>query len=349
MFAQRSNLFSPKHWLMIREILRFNKLAKRTLTSNEIYQYKGESLGAFLQRHQFSQRMIDCYLLPMAAAIWSCPVETMMKFPAVSFLQFFENHGLLNVQDRPQWETLEGGSQTYIDKILEQSQFEVRLSQTIESVREAAGGVQLFLNGNWEAFDQIVFACHPDQAFAMMNESLKKEFHEVSRFSYQKNVAYLHHDEALMPKRKTAWSSWNYLRPTLDKQHNVAVTYWMNQLQSLETKQSVLVTLNPETPPDPEKTWNVMEYEHPVFDEEAVAAQTFIRQNQGRRRIWFCGAYLGYGFHEDGLRSGVELARSLGVSIPWEEIDEEHPNAANAAEQVAASGADVAGNQRMVS
>ena len=315
MFAQRSNLFSPGHWWMIREIMRFNNLAKHCLQERTVTE---ESLGSFLLRHRFSQRMIDYYLLPMAAAIWSCPVETMMKFPAASFLQFFENHGLLNVKNRPQWETLVGGSQNYIDAILEHAEFEVVTSVTIDSVLTNLSGLTVVTTDEMLQFDAVVFACHPDQAYSLMSEPLKQYFDGVGKFKYQTNIAYLHHDTSLMPKREKAWSSWNYLRPHLGPQKNVAVTYWMNKLQSLKTHEPVLVTLNPETPPHPDKTWNRMEYEHPVFDENAVAAQNFIRQHQGHRNIWFCGAYLGYGFHEDGLRSSVELARSWGVEIPWE-------------------------------
>lgn len=319
LFAQRRNLLSFAHWRMIRQILRFNSQAKKDLkTPTKLTM----PLGEYLQKHNFSQRMQDYYLLPMAAAIWSCPVKTMMKFPVGSFLRFFENHGLLNIEDRPQWETVSGGAQKYIDAIMQQDLFDVKLSSAVKSVYKTDSGVDLLLkSGEVLNFDQVVFASHGDQTYQMLSPELKQHFSVLKNFKYQHNVAYLHQDTKLMPKRKLAWASWNYLRNTQHAEERVAVTYWMNLLQSIDTPTPLLVTLNPDQAPDADKTYKKIDYEHPVFDEPAMQAQSMIRPLQGDHNIWFCGAYLGYGFHEDGLNSAVELARLWHIALPWEQLD----------------------------
>ncbi len=319
LFAQRRNLLSFAHWRMIRQILRFNSQAKKDLkTPTKLTM----PLGEYLQKHNFSQRMQDYYLLPMAAAIWSCPVKTMMKFPVGSFLRFFENHGLLNIEDRPQWETVSGGAQKYIDAIMQQDLFDVKLSSAVKSVYKTDSGVDLLLkSGEVLNFDQVVFASHGDQTYQMLSPELKQHFSVLKNFKYQHNVAYLHQDTKLMPKRKLAWASWNYLRNTQHAEERVAVTYWMNLLQSIDTPTPLLVTLNPDQAPDADKTYKKIDYEHPVFDEPAMQAQSMIRPLQGDNNIWFCGAYLGYGFHEDGLNSAVELARLWHIALPWEQLD----------------------------
>lgn len=319
LFAQRRNLLSFAHWRMIRQILRFNSQAKKDLkTPTKLTM----PLGEYLQKHNFSQRMQDYYLLPMAAAIWSCPVKTMMKFPVGSFLRFFENHGLLNIEDRPQWETVSGGAQKYIDAIMQQDLFDVKLSSAVKSAYKTDSGVDLLLqSGEVLNFDQVVFASHGDQTYQMLSPELKQHFSVLKNFKYQHNVAYLHQDTKLMPKRKLAWASWNYLRNTQHAEERVAVTYWMNLLQSIDTPTPLLVTLNPDQAPDADKTYKKIDYEHPVFDEPAMQAQSMIRPLQGDHNIWFCGAYLGYGFHEDGLNSAVELARLWHIALPWEQLD----------------------------
>ena len=319
LFAQRSNLLSPSYLWMVKEILRFNKIAKQTLQGSSAVNDE-MSLGEFLELHRFSERMINQYLLPMAAAIWSCPVDTMMKFPALSFIQFFENHGLLNVQDRPQWETVSGGAKHYIDEIMRIADFESHCNVQIESVSALGKGVELsFKGGSSQLFDEVVFACHPNQAFELMDDKFKAQYQTMSKFEYQTNIAYLHHDTDLMPKRRLAWSSWNYLRDTSRPESSVAVTYWMNKLQNIAVDKPILVTLNPVEPPKPNKVWSKFVYEHPVFDKNAQEAVAFLKQQQGKQNLWFCGAYLGYGFHEDGLRSSVDLARSWGILLPWQQ------------------------------
>ena len=329
LFAQRSNLFSWRHWQMLTEITRFNKQAKLDLAENESKEgfvtgiYTGRlalPLGTYLQQLGISQHMQNAYLLPMAAAIWSCPVETMMKFPAGSFLRFFENHGLLNVSDRPQWETVKGGSQRYIDKLVKEAKFYAQTSSGVERVEKMPSGkLRVICQLQYEEYDHVVFASHGDQTYRMLSADLQQDFDFLKNFSYQQNIAYLHWDEALMPKRHLAWSSWNYLRETSVEEDAVAVTYWMNELQGIQSERPVLVTLNPITPPSTEKTWQKIVYEHPVFDLGAMASQSEVKQTQGKNNLWFCGAYNGYGFHEDGLRSAVEIAHAWGIALPWEE------------------------------
>lgn len=317
MFAQRRNLLSFPHWKMIGQILRFNRQAKEDLNASQDLNL---TLGEYLNKHGFEERMQEYYLLPMAAAIWSCPVSTMMRFPVGSFLQFFENHGLLNIEDRPQWETVINGSQNYIDAILQEDAFQVRLNAGVKRVDKRSDGLcVVFENGQETFFDQVVFASHADQTWNMLAADLKYDLKPLASFAYQKNVAYLHSDLSLMPKRKRAWSSWNYLRETHFPEKAVAVTYWMNRLQNLETHLPILVTLNPVHPPQEDKTYQRMVYEHPVFDQAALDAQAALPGLQGKHNLWFCGAWTGYGFHEDGLKSAVELARSWGVELPWEE------------------------------
>lgn len=316
LFAQRSNLFSLAHWKMIREILRFNKQAKKDLKQNLA---NDTSLGEYLNQNRLSERMRDYYLLPMAAAIWSCPVETMMKFPVGSFLQFFENHGLLNVEDRPQWESVVNGSEQYIKKILALKAFDVQLDSAVKTVKKIHDALHLLTKSGEEfVFDEVVFASHADDTFAMLDDSIKSDFALLKHFKYQENIAYLHQDLDLMPKRKLAWAAWNYLRDTTNQTHPVAVTYWMNLLQNLPVETPLLVTLNPSTPPKESATFKRIVYQHPVFDEAAMSAQEDLAFMQGKHNLWFCGSYFGYGFHEDGLTSSVDLARLWDLPLPWQ-------------------------------
>lgn len=315
MFAQRKNLFSPKHWKMISEILRFNKRAKADLDSDS---FNGMDLGEYLGLYKFSDRMRDYYLLPMAAAIWSCPVEQMMKFPVNSFLRFFENHGLLNIEDRPQWESVVNGSHQYLKAILALQTFEVKLHQPIIQVEKTdLGMVVTSENGQKKVFDDVVFASHADETYAMLSDDLKAEYQLLENFKYQKNIAYLHSDESLMPKRKKAWAAWNYLRDLGKHNSSVAVTYWMNLLQNIDIKSPLLVTLNPIRLPKKSLTHQKIVYQHPVFDVAAMDAQAKFQSVQGVNNLWFCGSYFGYGFHEDGLKSSADLAKLWNITLPW--------------------------------
>lgn len=316
LFAQRRNLLSMQHWSMILEILRFNKTAKKDLKSDQPLDL---SLGDYLLENQFSEKMRDHYLLPMAAAIWSCPVSTMLLFPTRSFLQFFENHGLLNVEDRPQWETVINGSKTYIDKIMRNNPFDCKTGDGVVFIGKTATGVLLRTeSGHEEEFDEVVLGSHADESWLMMDDALQESFALLKNFKYQENIAYLHTDDGLMPKRKRAWSSWNYLRDMQHPETKVAVSYWMNLLQNLATETDYFVTLNPITPPAPHKVVRKIIYQHPVFDQAAMASQTQLAKLQGQHHVWLCGSYFGYGFHEDGLASSVALARQWGIALPWE-------------------------------
>ncbi|WP_243755318.1 NAD(P)/FAD-dependent oxidoreductase [Thiomicrorhabdus sp. 6S3-12] len=314
LFAQRRNLLSVAHWKMLAEILRFNRQAKKDLFNGQLHTLNLES---YLRMHHFSQRMRDYYLLPMAAAIWSCPVKTMMAFPAESFLRFFENHGLLNIQDRPQWETVKGGAQNYIDALMHKAKFSVAYDP-VRGVAKSADGLKVTTENGEALFDHVVFAAHGDQNWQLFDSALQQTFTCMQAFNYQQNTAYLHSDPRLMPRRKKAWASWNYLRESCSEERHVAVTYWMNQLQNIPLKTPLLVTLNPLQEPEARMTYECIQYQHPVFDQGAMEAQKSLSGLQGVENCWFVGAYTGYGFHEDGLRSAVDLARRWNVSLPWE-------------------------------
>lgn len=316
LFAQRKNVFSWAHWSMIFEILRFNKLAKNDLASNQTLDL---SLGEYLAQNGFSSKMQNHYLLPMAAAIWSCPVEVMMSFPTRSFLQFFENHGLLNVEDRPQWETVVNGSKTYLDAIVNNADFDIRLNSPVIKVEKTSQGLLVECQGQApELFDEVVFGCHADETFQILSADLKPQFSLLEHFNYQENIAYLHTDSALMPTTKRAWSSWNYLRDTRAEEDRVAVSYWMNLLQNLESEIDYFVTLNPIKKPAKDKTIAEIVYQHPVFDQAAMKAQQELMSLQGKEHIWLCGSYFGYGFHEDGLTSAINMVEQWGIKPYWE-------------------------------
>ena len=321
LFAQRANLLRPAFLGMVSDILRFNRLAKRALEEHEGLDVEAhaESLGDMLDRHRFNHAFRHHYLLPMAAAIWSCPTETMLRFPFLSFARFFNNHGLLNLIDRPLWRTVVNGSRSYVDQFLASGRFELRLNSPVEHVARREDGV--YINNESTRFDAVVFACHADQALAMLDSPDAKESELLAAFAYQENIAWLHTDAALMPRLKKVWSSWNYLGYAADAStqstERVAVSYWMNCLQNLATTTDYFVTLNPPAPPAEDKVIGRYVYHHPVFDVAAMHAQTRMRELQGHRQSWYCGSYFGYGFHEDALRSAVDLAAHFDIQPPW--------------------------------
>jgi predicted NAD/FAD-binding protein len=315
-FGQRSNLLSPGFLRMLADIVRFNAAAKRFL---ERRSGGTLSLGDFLVRGRYGERFANHYLLPMAAAIWSSPTERMRDFPFLSFARFFNNHGLLDLADRPQWRTVRGGSQVYVKRMLAQMRGLVRTDTTVERVRRVPDGVEVqTARGERMRFDSVVLGCHGDQALSLIESPTRSEQQILGAFRYQPNRVYVHQDPALMPKRRRVWASWNYLRgPGADPAGPVTVTYWMNGLQDLPEDRDVFVSLNPLTPPRPETVLREIEYRHPVFDCSVMAAQARMGEIQGRDRLWFAGAWLGYGFHEDGLRAAVDVAGGLGVRVPW--------------------------------
>jgi len=316
LFAQRGNLVSPAYWGMLRDILRFNRDGKRSLRSGDA---EGLSLGAYLARGGYGARLADHYLLPMAAAIWSCPTRTMREFPAVSFLHFFENHGLLDLGDRPQWRTVVGGSRRYVERLAADLVGRASISQPATRVRRTPDAAWLHTaDGASHRFDAVVLACHADEALRLIEAPRPAETAVLSKFGYQENRTILHTDAALMPKQRRVWSSWNYLAATSAAgTERVSVSYWMNQLQRLPGDRQLFVSLNPLREPRADEVIAELSYHHPVFDADAMRAQRLLPQLQGRDRLWFCGSYAGYGFHEDALASAVEVARLLGAETPW--------------------------------
>lgn len=313
LFAQPSNILRPCFWKMVRDILRFNKAAPALLATSST-----ESLGQYLEAHKYSQPFIEDYILPMGAAIWSSSVEGMKAFPAKSFIRFFVNHGLLQVNDRPQWRTVTGGSRVYVARVL-QDLADVKLSAAVTAVQRTNDGILITTAKAQTKFDQVVFACHADQALAMIQTPTDAEAAILGAIKFQDNEAVLHQDTKLMPVRKLAWSSWNYLsQGKPDQKAAVCLTYWMNLLQGMKTRLPLLVSLNPLLPIDPAKILLRKNYRHPQFNAAAMAAQEALPSIQGQDRLWFTGAWTCWGFHEDGIASAVRVANALGVQAPWQ-------------------------------
>ena len=321
MFAQRSNILRIRHWKLLKEIVRFNKIAHAALNESEQLKSDSLSLGEFLHKHKISSDLQKHYLLPMGAAIWSCPMELMNQFPAYSFLRFFANHGLIDLKNRPQWRTVIGGSNSYVKEMMKTLSSKIKISGGATYVHREAGKSCVFNSVKKQYFDKVIFACHADEAIELLVSPTEDEIEILGCFQYQKNSTYLHTDKSVMPKRSSAWCSWNYLAETGAKKKpdeaKVTATYWMNKLQKLNANQDYFVTLNPFTEIDKEKIIKKMIYHHPVFSEAAITAQTKLAKLQGIQNTWFCGSYAGYGFHEDALASSVTVCESLGVTIPW--------------------------------
>ena len=307
LFAQRRNLVSPGFWRMIRDILRFNREAPGLLSGGD----GALSLGEYLRREGYSRRFIDHYVIPMGAAIWSTDPATMQSFPARYFVDFFSNHGMLSVDERPRWRTIAGGSRSYVGPITAPYADRIRLSSPVARVLRAPDLVEVVTrDGHRASFDAVVFACHSDQALAMIDAPTAAEREVLGAIPYQPNLAVLHTDRRMLPRRRKAWSSWNYHIPARD-QERVAVTYNMNILQGLEAPEQFLVTLNPPAQIDPARVLREIHYDHPVYTPEGVAAQARRDELMGANRSFFCGAYWSFGFHEDGVKSGLAAAESL--------------------------------------
>lgn len=304
LFAQRSNLFKPSFHRMIRDILRFNKNALRLLESgNEI------PLGDYLAEGKYSSQFIHHYIIPMGAAIWSTDAKQMLAFPARFFVRFFHNHGMLTVNNRPEWRTIKGGSASYVAKLTAGFQANIRLNTSIESVRRLAKSVVVKpLHGEEEVFDYVFFACHSDQALKLLTDPSKAETEILSAIPYQENTIYLHYDRSMMPKRTLAWAAWNYhvTEKPLDK---VAVTYNMNILQNLRSKEPLLVTLNHTNFINPAKVIKRIQYMHPVYTVAGALAQARHAEISGVNRTGFAGAYWQNGFHEDGVVSALNALK----------------------------------------
>jgi uncharacterized protein len=315
LFAQKRNVVSLPFLFMLREILRFNKICVEDRNSGYT---SALSIGSYLKKRQFSVRFTDDYLIPMAAAIWSTPRVKMLDFPADAFISFFENHRLIH-SDRPNWRTVTGGSRNYLEKLLARPGLSLRCASPVSKVHRSDGKVYVTLaGGTTEVFDRLVMACHSDQALRILGDGSEHERNVLSSIAYRPNRVILHRDASLMPKRKRAWSAWNYLRTSkAGHEPEVAVTYWMNRLQGIDEKLPLFITLNPPHEPKPDTIFGEWTYDHPQFDAQAIDAQAMLSQIQGNGNVWFAGAWTGYGFHEDGLRSGLEVAVQLGAQLPF--------------------------------
>ncbi len=315
-FAQPRNALSPRFLQMLRDIFRFNARCKECLERSG---FDGRSLGEFLADEGLGDAFRDHYLLPMAAAIWSCPTDTMLSFPAESLAHFFDNHRLLNPLERPVWRSVAGGSHCYVKRIAADLRPERMVNDAAAAVRRTRSGVRVELaSGRAIDADHVVLACHADQALRLLAEPTPDEARVLGRFRYQPNRTILHRDTALMPRRRVVWSAWNYLAAEgPDGGRAVSVTYWMNKLQGLKTHRDYLVSLNPLAEPDPAKVIAELSYAHPVFDQAAMDAQRELHGLQGADRVYYCGSYFGYGFHEDALRSAVDVSNRLGIDTNW--------------------------------
>lgn len=322
LFAVRRNMFRPRMWRMIADIARLYKGAPELADEHDL---ATKPLSEFLAERGYSAGFQRDHLLPMCAAIWSLPLSKVAHYPTLSFLRFFENHGLMKFSDRPQWRTVDGGSREYVRRMGEVFADRLTLGAGVAEITRGIGQVAITdTKGRVAQFDHVVVGAHSDEALGMLGDPSPAESAVLGALPYHRNVAYLHSDPSLMPRSRKVWSSWNYLGGGADEQSAVCVTYWMNRLQSLPTKTPVFVTLNPSRPPSQDKTFARFDYDHPVFDAGALAAQRQLWSLQGMRNTWYCGAYFGSGFHEDGLQSGLAVAEALGgVTRPWQ-VDDRH-------------------------
>jgi predicted NAD/FAD-binding protein len=315
LFAQRSNILNPRFLRFIFEILRFNKAAKAHVESPDA---SGVTLDAFLSDLRLSPMLRDNYLLPMVAAIWSCSVEQAGEFPMDFFLRFFLNHGLLDVKNRPQWYVLEGGSHSYIQPLTAPFAGSIHLNSPVTRVKRVEGGAQVVLQDGTQYFDQVVMACHSDQALALLDDPSEVEQAVLSEMQYQNNEVTLHWDASLMPVRKKAWASWNFLAAQADADRLPVVTYCMNILQgigSIEDPRALLVSLNANHLIDPGKIIGQYRYAHPVYSLASSAAQQRRAEICGINDIHYCGAYWYNGFHEDGVRSALDVCKRFGIDL----------------------------------
>jgi len=315
-FAQRANLTNPRFWRLLADILRFNRLATRLAERGDDL---GEGspllqpLGDFLVKQGFSAEFRDGYLLPMLGCIWSCPTDQMLQFPVATMVRFCHNHGLIQVTNRPQWFTVAGGARQYVQKIVGRIA-DARLNRPVQQILRDAAGVRIVSQGAVERFDAVVLACHSDQALALLGaEASHEERAVLGAIRYQANRAVLHTDTAVMPANRRAWAAWNYDRAPSSQAESaqVCLHYWLNRLQPLPVDTPVIVSLNPHRPIAPQTVMGEYDYAHPVFDLAAIRAQARVPALQGQQHTFFAGAWMGYGFHEDGLKAGLQAARAL--------------------------------------
>ena len=312
-FGQRRNLLRPWFIYLFREVMRFNgEVARRVADDPTI------TLGHLIDDLGLSERFKRYYLLPMAGAIWSCPPQLMLKFPAKVFVDFFHNHGLLAMDGQPQWLTVDGGAQQYVQRLSAALKSRPLVGCAAVSVTRLDGGVQVTdASGRTARFDHVVFACHTDESLSLLSDATDAERAALAAIKYQRNLAILHKDPRFMPKRKRIWAAWNYHASGDGAEPAVTLTYWMNKLQSIDERYPLFVTLNPASEVAATDIFDTHVFHHPVFDTAAIAAQSALKQMQGERHTWFCGAYMRHGFHEDGLISAMAVAERLGITAPW--------------------------------
>ena len=313
LFAQKMNLFNLGFWRMLKDIKRFYAQAPIDARLDQEI-----TLGDYLSNKNYSEFFYENHLYPMAAAIWSMPASKVKDYPFASFVNFCVNHGLLQIGNRPIWRTVKGGSREYVSKISERFINRVELNNPVITIKRYEGSVEIKSKNNTKKYDHVVLSCHADQALSLLENPSESEKAILGSFKYSKNYTVLHHDTSIMPKDKKVWSSWNYLSAEQGLSAQLTVTYWMNRLQKLDTSSSIFVTLNPVKPPKKEKIYREFIYHHPIFDTDAIIAQKKLWSLQGNQKTWFCGSYHGFGFHEDGLQSGLAVAEKLaGTKRPW--------------------------------
>ena len=311
LFANLKNLFSYNYLKMIFEIYKLYKLCSKINLENK---QKKISIKEFLDRYNFSDYVRKFHIYPMISSIWSSNIKDVEYFPLVSFVNFFKNHGLFNLKNRPQWKYVKGGSKTYIEKVIALNLFKYSTNISINYVDRKNNKIEIFQKNNEKLiFDKIVFATHADQALSLINNPTKEEIDVLSNFKYSTNNAFLHSDADLMPKNNRTWSSWNFLDHS--QSLNFTLTYWMNNLQKLKTSNNYFVTINP--PFEPKNIWDKTIFEHPIFNLSTYEAQQKLHNLQGKLNTFFCGSYFGYGFHEDGIQSSALVANLMGVNLPW--------------------------------
>ena len=302
-FANKKNLLNLKFLKMINEIINFYKKAPSLLNHN----LSEDTLGNYLEKSKLSKYFIEYHIIPMVAAIWSMPFEKAKDMPLKLFLNFFINHGLFKLKNRPQWYTVTNRSRAYVNKVLEKISGEVFKNYKVSKILRSENNVRISIGNEYLDYDHVILASHADQSLKILEEPTSEEDKILKRFSYVSNKAYLHIDENLMPLRKSAWSSWN----SITKDNRTCITYWLNKLQNLKTSKNYFLTLNPVEQINNNKILKKIDFTHPYFNKENVKLQKDLHKLQGKKRTWFCGSYFGYGFHEDGLKSSIELFKKF--------------------------------------
>ena len=312
LLGQTKNIIDPKYWGMLRDINYFYTNALKDVKDCP----DNETLGQFLKRFNYSNKFIDYHLVPMTASIWSCPTKSILNFPIKSLLVFFENHKLLNIYNRPKWSTVNKGSREYVKKIQSLLKGKIYTNAKVNKISKSKEGIRVHYQDGIKTFDKVILACHADQSSEILIENFSEEANLLKDFKYQKNTSILHSDINFMPKRKSVWSSWNYITET-GNSGNLSITYWMNELQGINSPKPILLSLNPKILPNPDLIYGQYSYSHPILDNNAINIQKKLSSIQGKNNLWFCGAWTGFGFHEDGVKSAVEIANSHDIDLPW--------------------------------